>query len=103
MLLLFPGFDEKQRQRAGCVDRHPGNPGVNAPETPFPAVRVAAVSAQCADSFRHAGQPAKHLPDVGCDLGREIRAAGGKTKRALHGAYQAVDILLGRKPQFQLD
>jgi hypothetical protein len=102
LLLLFPGFDEKQRERSGGIDRHPGNAGVNATKTPFPAVCIAAMGAQRADSFRHAGQAAQHLPHVRLDFSRQIRAAGGKTKRSLHGAHQAINVLLGRQFQSQL-
>ena len=66
-------------------------------------MRVAPVRAQCTDSSRHAGQPAEHLPYVCLNLGGEIITAGRETERNLHGMHQAVDVLLRRQFQFQLD
>ena len=61
------------------------------------------VRAQCTDSFRHAGQPAEHLPYVCLNLGGEIITAGRETERNPHGTHQAVNVLLRRQFQFQLD
>ena len=42
------------------------------------------VRAQCTDSFRHAGQPAEHLPYVCLNLGGEIITAGDGEEPARH-------------------
>jgi hypothetical protein len=98
-----PGWHGEEFPTIVREDARSFAPGINATETSLAAVRVALVRAQCADSFRHAGQPAQHLPYVSLDLGRKIRPAGGKIERNLDGPHQAVDVLLGRKLQFQLD
>src|SRR3546814_10707858 len=81
MLLAFPGFDQKQRQRTRCIDRETCNPSVDAPEAILAPMRIPTVGPQCATTLGNGGEAAQRLADVGFYLRWKIRPTRRQTQR----------------------
>src|SRR3546814_366029 len=103
MLLAFPGFDQKQRQRTRCIDRETCNPSVDAPEALLAPMRIPTVGPQCANTLGNGGEAAQRLADVGFYLRWKIRPTRRQTQWSLNGADQPINVLLWRQRYLEFD